>query len=308
MVSAVAICHENGVTHRDLKLENVMLDENWELKIIDFGLAAPTEGRDGSGYLKTTLGTKGYMAPEQHLGRLYQGEHVDLFAMGVILFVMISMHPPFNEAIPQDQFYVALASKNYEAFWRKHSQNKPEGDAFYSPEFRDLFQQMTELDPEKRITIAQVEAHPWITKECTVSSQSANIIFQERLDTLNKKVEEQSHQSVISAQSSQQEPIKASYRASGEMRTEIKHDLSKYESRIKNYSTLFKITNQIVLNEDPEVVFNYLVKTLKDNYDETIVGFNSHDPNMCNEELMKLNFNMAGKSNTNTDWNLKMKI
>ena len=49
-----------------------MLDQNWDLKIIDFGLAAPTQGRDGSGLLKTTLGTFGYMAPEQHLGREYQ--------------------------------------------------------------------------------------------------------------------------------------------------------------------------------------------------------------------------------------------
>ena len=92
------------------------------------------------------------------------------------------------------------------------------------------------------------------------------------------------------------------------MTTEIKHDIAKYENRLKSYCTIFKITNQIVLNQDPEVVFNILVKTLRDNYDETIVGFNSHDPNMCNDELMKLNINMAGKSNTNTDWKLKMKI
>jgi serine/threonine protein kinase len=44
-----------------------MLDENWQLKLIDFGLAAPTQGRDGSGKLNTVLGTQGYMAPEQHL-------------------------------------------------------------------------------------------------------------------------------------------------------------------------------------------------------------------------------------------------
>ena len=101
-----------------------MLDVNWNLKLIDFGLAAPTEGRDGSGMLKTILGTYGYMAPEQHLGRVYNGEKVDIFALGVILFVMLSMHPPFNAAIPKDQFYVALASKNFSIFWKKHAQNK----------------------------------------------------------------------------------------------------------------------------------------------------------------------------------------
>jgi len=93
-----------------------MLDVNWNLKLIDFGLAAPTEGRDGSGMLKTILGTYGYMAPEQHLGRVYNGEKVDIFALGVILFVMLSMHPPFNASILKDQFYVALASKDFSVF------------------------------------------------------------------------------------------------------------------------------------------------------------------------------------------------
>ena len=102
MLDAVAYCHENGVAHRDLKPENIMLDKNWNVKLIDFGLAAPVEGRDGSGFLKTKLGTVGYMAPEQLLGRLYEGEKVDIFALGVILFVMISQHPPFNSASPRD--------------------------------------------------------------------------------------------------------------------------------------------------------------------------------------------------------------
>lgn len=79
-----------------------MLDQRWELKIIDFGLAAPTQGKNGSGLLNTTLGTYGYMAPEQHLGRAYEGAKVDIFALGVILFVMFSKHPPFNAAIPKD--------------------------------------------------------------------------------------------------------------------------------------------------------------------------------------------------------------
>jgi len=60
-------CHSNGVAHRDLKPKNLLLDSNYVLKIADFGFAAPVEGRDGSGYLKTKLGTMNYMAPEIHL-------------------------------------------------------------------------------------------------------------------------------------------------------------------------------------------------------------------------------------------------
>lgn len=67
-------CHNNQVAHRDLKPENLLLDKDYNLKIADFGFAAPIEGRDGQGYLHTKLGTLNYMAPEIHLEAPYQGK------------------------------------------------------------------------------------------------------------------------------------------------------------------------------------------------------------------------------------------
>ena len=67
MMEGLKYMHEKGVTHRDLKPENVLLDEDHVLKIADFGFAGPVDGRDGSGLLKTKLGTANYMAPEIHL-------------------------------------------------------------------------------------------------------------------------------------------------------------------------------------------------------------------------------------------------
>jgi serine/threonine protein kinase len=100
--------HKSGVTHRDLKPENLLLDSNYNIKIADFGFATPSKGtfiaEDGSitGLCRTMLGTSSYMAPEIHLGQPYQGFQVDLFAAGVILFVMRAGHPPFSEASPKD--------------------------------------------------------------------------------------------------------------------------------------------------------------------------------------------------------------
>jgi len=165
-----------------------MLDQNWDLKIIDFGLAAPTQGRDGSGLLKTTLGTFGYMAPEQHLGREYQGEKVDIFALAVILFVMISKHAPFNAAIPKDQLYVSLASKNYEHFWNKHSRHK--GDEFFSKNFKNLFEKMTELDPDLRLSLDEIKNHPWYLEKCNLTQKDISDIFEARFERLNAKLKE----------------------------------------------------------------------------------------------------------------------
>ena len=64
LLNGLAYCHKNGITHRDLKPENILIDSDYNIKIADFGLAGPIDGRDGSGYLKTVLGSVMYMAPE----------------------------------------------------------------------------------------------------------------------------------------------------------------------------------------------------------------------------------------------------
>ena len=66
-IGALNYCHEKGITHRDLKPENLLLNKDSDLKIADFGFAAPIKGRDGKGYLDTHLGSLTYMAPEIHL-------------------------------------------------------------------------------------------------------------------------------------------------------------------------------------------------------------------------------------------------
>ena len=81
--------HNQGLAHRDLKCENIFLDEKFNLILADFGFAGPIQGKDGEGKLKSIIGTEGYMAPEIILKKPYVGSQVDIFALGVVLFIMV---------------------------------------------------------------------------------------------------------------------------------------------------------------------------------------------------------------------------
>lgn len=165
LCDAFEYLHGNGVSHRDMKPENIMLDTDFNLKLADFGFSsnkAQNESRKG---------TDSYMAPEIHMGQKYSGQCVDLFAAGIILFIMVAQHPPFNKASPKDPHYKTISANRLDLFWKLHSRNKPSGLDFFSPEFRDLISQMLSFDPVQRPSLAEVKASDWYNGPCPTYEQ-----------------------------------------------------------------------------------------------------------------------------------------
>lgn len=121
LFEAVDFAHSKGIAHRDLKLENLLFDNDFRIKLIDFGFSAEVGGsrvvRDGCGRCGDTvdtvfteeIGTEMYMAPEIY-EHSYKGVEVDLFALGVILFLLVAQNRPFNVAKKDDKIYRLLAS------------------------------------------------------------------------------------------------------------------------------------------------------------------------------------------------------
>jgi len=152
MLSSLEYMHNKKVVHRDLKLENILVDDDFNLKIADFGFAS-YKSIDS---LKSYRGTMTYMAPEIKEGRTYKGTQVDLFSVGVILFIIVQGIFPFKEARKEEYFYNLLLTGQVEQYFAKVNGNG------LSPEFKDLILRLFAYDASQRPTIEQLKAHPWL--------------------------------------------------------------------------------------------------------------------------------------------------
>ena len=112
--------HNSGFAHRDLKLENILVDKDYNLKIADFGLSCSIKGKDNSGFCDSRVGTFEYMAPEI-VGRfIYLPMMADLYAFAIILFCMYTGRKPFNKNDESDPLFVSFAIQDYNTFWIIH--------------------------------------------------------------------------------------------------------------------------------------------------------------------------------------------
>merc|ERR1719283_811948 len=106
-VIGLEACHNAGVAHRDIKPQNLLLDSRFNIKLTDFGLSKVFES-DADAIMKTTyVGTRGYQAPELLLDQPYDLA-CDVFSMGVVLFILITGYPPFEQAHYSDRWFRSL--------------------------------------------------------------------------------------------------------------------------------------------------------------------------------------------------------
>lgn len=159
LIDALEYMHKKGYKHRDIKPENILLDGKYNLKLADFGF---TTQEDVS---YTRKGTFGYMAPEVLAYEPYKGEEADLFAAAVILFILITQHPPFIRADPTDRYYKKVCDQQWDKFWDVHS------DMEISDSFIDLFSKMISLDPKDRLTLNEIKEHEWYNGPVPTSEQ-----------------------------------------------------------------------------------------------------------------------------------------
>ncbi|XP_042148214.1 calcium/calmodulin-dependent protein kinase type II alpha chain isoform X37 [Ixodes scapularis] len=174
ILESVNHCHMNNVVHRDLKPENLLLASKAKgaaVKLADFGLAIEVQGEQQAWY--GFAGTPGYLSPEV-LKKDPYGKPVDIWACGVILYILLVGYPPFWDE-DQHRLYMQIKAGAYDY-------PSPEWDTV-TPEAKNLINSMLTVNPAKRITAAEALKHPWICQRERVAS---TLHRQETVDCLKK--------------------------------------------------------------------------------------------------------------------------
>jgi len=169
LVEGVEYIHCQGFAHRDLKLENLLLDECFSMKIADFGFSCVLDNRKRRG----VIGTKPYMAPE-----IIRMQHCDLvscdiFAIGVTLFTLVAGFFPFECASKENRKYQLIEEENWDEFWKSQEESSTkENPIRFSRSFKSLFERLVCSSPEKRLTTNQIKASEWYKR----ASLAPNIV------------------------------------------------------------------------------------------------------------------------------------
>ena len=152
---AVKALHVNSICHRNLKLEDILLDQNFNPIISDFCLAT----NNNVYALNEFVGTQGYMSPQVINNDVYDGFKEDVFSLGAALFILVTGRRGFISATIHDNLYSYIANRNYDGYWNA-IQNNGIGINL-SPEFKKLYIKMVEANEKERPTIEEVLRDNW---------------------------------------------------------------------------------------------------------------------------------------------------
>lgn len=192
LIDAIQYLHENNVVHRDLKLENLLLDNEFNLKIADFGLSTTVESSYGGGVMHTRVGTERYMPPEMLEKNAYVGICADLFAAGIILFVLVvGIMPTHKTAESGDYLYKYIRKKEYEKYWTVIAKLLNLDLSDISEDFFHLVTTMLKYDYKKRFTCEEIKEHAWMKGDVATEEEVRKELAQRKVEIKKKLNEEE---------------------------------------------------------------------------------------------------------------------
>lgn len=165
ILRGVQAFHQIGICHRDLKLNNILLDQNFNPRISDFELACLFQGNNGINQLNDQVGAFGYCSPQINLHIPYNGVKNDIFSLGVILFNLVVGQKGFGSAQKNDQYYRLIMTGHLNDYWRHFVNNN------YSQEFKNLYISMVSFNENQRPSIEQILQNNWFDEIRNLNNQ-----------------------------------------------------------------------------------------------------------------------------------------
>lgn len=274
LVDGLNYIHSKDCVHRDLKPDNLLIGDNYELLIADFGHAAQTDGTKNITQLSSRLGTPIYNAPEVSSKSKYDGRPVDSFMAGVVLFVFLTANTPFRDGANKiDPFYKHFMSEDPASFWKLHESRLK--SVHFSSGAKNLMSKLFCHDPSKRPSLAEVMSDAWLSTNIA-SDQEVKSEMHKRLEQQEqKKLQEQQKAAAKKARARTGQKEKAGY--GGEHRA-VSVEQDGIIGRLNDSSdqSVVKQINNITFKEQPPVYTN-----------EGSTFFNNYYSSLSPEELLK---------------------
>ena len=291
IILGIKYIHEQNIVHRDIKLENLLIDLNNNVKICDFGIGRKIKNKNQ--LLHDQCGTLMYMAPEILLSskeKGYEGFPVDIWSSGISLYIMLSGTLPFNYKNKKntEENEEEENEEDEESISEKSKSNKKDDDNFklqysivykepkkiekISDEARDLLKGLLNKDPKKRLTCEQILNHPWLKdfKDKNISSKKFHLFTKAENVMLSK--------TFIDYRKSNYEDLKENFTLSNLIINSDKNKQNSKEENITNKSSILAPYNSIITESDES---QRMTIKIQDSFDD----FNNSKIKLENELL-----------------------
>ena len=170
----VQALHDAGYCHRDLKLNHILLDQNFSPKITGFLFTTLFKQNNQPIELREFLGALRNLSPQIHLHRPYNGEKADIFNLGQILINLVTSRDGFYTSVPNDDCYKFIVKKNFVSYWNHWDNFSKDNNKHYSEDFKDLYISMISFKENDRPTIVQILNHHWFDEINNLDAQQLN--------------------------------------------------------------------------------------------------------------------------------------
>ena len=228
--------HENGYSHSDIKLDNILLDKDFNIKLSDFSFSQELKGKNGDGKLIEKKGTIGYFPPEFITQKSYNGIKSDIYSLGITLFALVTCGIPFPK---KNSLLDAIKSRSYNNKLKNYKESI--NHLNLSDEFFNLCFKMISLNPDDRYNnIEEILNDPWLNNDCSnlldvineLSCRENHVHQEKEILNLNKQMKKEGIKKDI-------------FRCTEEIKTFFKHDIP-----IKQYKEDKNVfdKNLIILN------------------------------------------------------------